>query len=50
MWLCNVQIEYSTYQFSEELKGDGIYQYPPPPLRVLKVSKKNVVLRGLKGV
>ena len=28
--MCNVHIEYATYKFSEELKGEGVESTPPP--------------------
>ena len=43
LMLAYVHIEYSTYQFSEESKGDGIRAPPPLPYG----TEKSVVLGGL---
>ena len=40
-----VHIEYSTYQFSEESKGEVEFTPPPRPLRY----RKSEVLRGLSN-
>ena len=44
--MCNVHIQYATYQFSEESKGGGggIHPLPPSPCG----TEKSVVLRGLR--
>ena len=43
--MCNVHIEYSTYQFSEESKGGG---RNPPPSLVLAVPKKAWIIAKVK--